>query len=176
MAFKVVVKEVNVENVVKGKSRYSKAVVTYDYQGQTRSQNIMSFANPDVFKTIQDVKPGQTIAIDTTKNAAGFNEWAKVEVVAEDTGGNTDAPTGAKAPTGGKVTGSNYETKEERAAKQVLIVRQSCLAQALVYHANEELSTDDVLKTADIFVDWVFQKDTPSLTDMPDDDLGDVPH
>ena len=171
MALNVVVKEVNVENVVKGKTRYSKAVVTYDFKGETRTQNIMSFANPDVFKKVQALEPGQTIAVELTKNAQGYNEWAKVDVA-------SDEPKDAKAaPTGGKVTGSNYETREERAAKQVLIVRQSCLAQAVAYvvGTKEQVeSNEELLKLADQFVDWVFQK--PDLFDQPNDDLGDVPY
>jgi hypothetical protein len=165
MAFKVKIKDVQVENIVKGKNRYSKATVTYDYNGETRTQNIMSFSNPDVFKKVQDFKAGDEVAIDTTKNDKGYNEWAKVELA-------TKEVANSEPPKGGKVTGSNYETKEERAAKQVLIVRQSCLAQAVAF-CNEGTPVRDVLDHADEFVDWVFQ--SPDLFDQPNDDLGDVP-
>jgi ABC-type tungstate transport system permease subunit len=55
---------------------------------------------------------------------------------------------------------STYETPEERAARQVLIVRQSSLGHALEYTATNKIKDEaEVLALANRFSDWVFQKE-----------------
>lgn len=56
-----------------------------------------------------------------------------------------------------KVAGSNYETKEERAARQRLIVRQSSLSSAIEVYKGADNSIDEILSIADKFTDWVFE-------------------
>ena len=51
---KVTINSVNVEWIAKGKSKYGKAAVQYSYNGEPRTQNIMSFSNPTVFKQVQE--------------------------------------------------------------------------------------------------------------------------
>jgi hypothetical protein len=76
---------------------------------------------------------------------------------------------------GTPVPKSNYETPEERAKKQVYIVKQSSLGSAielLSIGAKTPPTKQDVLALAQEFTDWVFstQEAKPvSLTDMPDD-------
>ena len=154
---KVKILDVNIEHVVKGKSRYSKATVAYSYDGQARTQNIMSFTNPAVFAKVQE-KVGQEVEVTVGKNDAGYNEWRAVEEV------GTAAPVTAAglsslAPT--RVTGSNYETPVERAAKQVYIVKQSSISAAVSLAASnkEKATAAEIIATAQQFVDWVFDKD-----------------
>ncbi len=167
MALRFVVQEVNIEDVKKpGGKGYQKAAVVHTYNGRNQTQNIMSFANPQVFSIVKNLKAGDVIDVDITKNDAGYNQWAKVSR-AED-GDVVTEPT-KTATTGGKVTGSNYETREERAARQVLIVRQSCLAQAVASYGPvvEGTPVDRILERAQQFTFWVFQ--TPDLFDQPND-------
>ena len=77
---RVKILDVNIEHVVKGKSRYSKAAVTYTYNGEARTQNIVSFTNPAIFAKVQE-KVGQEVEITITKNAAGYNEWASMDEI-----------------------------------------------------------------------------------------------
>lgn len=159
MAVKIKLGEVTVENIKKGRNQYSVANVNYSYNGETRSKKILSFANPEVFKLIQEFPTGSELEVEITKNDQGYDQWAKV-VKSGDV---------KPAATGGRVTGSNYETSEERAKRQVLIVRQSCLAQSVAYH-NGGADEDEVLKTAQVFADWVFDTDpAPTLETMMDD-------
>jgi hypothetical protein len=146
------------ENVVKGKSRYTKAVVEYTYNGEPRKQTMMSFSNPGIFKQVQELTPGQEIDVDVIKNDAGFNEWSRITV------GDSAAkatPTGTATSGVTKVTGSNYETRDERAARQVLIVKQSSLAQAIASYGDQvtTMSPDEILERAQTFADWVFSQD-----------------
>jgi len=55
-----------------------------------------------------------------------------------------------------RVTGSTYETPEERAKKQVIIVAQSCLAQAVSYAKDRPDATlDNILDVAEEFEKFV---------------------
>lgn len=155
----VKITSVSIENVVKGKSRYSAATVGYTYQGEPRSQKIMSFVNPGIFKQVSDWVnnvPTDDVNITLTKNSAGYNEWSAIDAGGGSVSEGTAAPSGLT-----KVVGSNYETKEERAYRQVLIVRQSCIAQAVAFlkGTDDAVGTEDVLSAAETFEAWVFRKD-----------------
>lgn len=172
MAFRVKIQEVNIETVTKGKNRWEKASVNYLYQGQARTQTLMSFSNPDVFKTVKTLKAGDEIEIETTKDNNGYNQWSRV------TPASADSPASAKAAPAGKVIGSNYETPEERKLRQLYIIRQSSIANAIEYlskvHKDGEpaWNVNDVLNVAQEFVDFVYgQEDmappNPSLSEIP---------
>lgn len=167
---KVKILDVNVEHVVKGKSRYSKATVAYSYNGEARTQNIMSFSNPDVFAKVQE-KVGQEVEVTVTKNDAGYNQWSALGEVGS---APAAAANTATAGTGGatRVSGSNYETSAERAARQVYIIKQSSLGHAIeLIVANKEKATpEDIVKTAQFFVDWVMGNDN-SLEGLQSDTL-----
>jgi hypothetical protein len=153
------------ENVVKGKSRYTKAVVEYTYNGEPRKQTMMSFSNPGIFKQVQELTPGQEIDVDVIKNEAGFNEWSRITVGDTATPAK-GTPTGAVGAGVTKVTGSNYETATERAARQVLIVKQSSLSAAvssLTPGAKAPLDLDEVIDRAQRMVDWVFAQDAEDV-------------
>jgi hypothetical protein len=75
------------------------------------------------------------------------------------------------------VSGSNYETKEERAARQVLIVKQSSLTNAVATlspGAKAALDANAVIDLAQKYADWVFDKPESDKTGF--DDMGsDIP-
>jgi hypothetical protein len=153
---KVKILDVNVENVVKGKSRYSKAAVTYTYNGEARTQNIMSFTNPAIFKAVQE-KVGQEVEITITKNAAGYNEWASLDELGVAPAASAPSSTPSPTTTGTRVTGSNYETPAERAARQVYIIKQSSLSTAVALAATQEanVTPEQIIEVAQLFTDWV---------------------
>jgi hypothetical protein len=151
MSFKIKVSEVVVETVQSGKNRYQVANVAYTYNGEARTQKIMSFANPDVFKKVQEAKAGEEYDITLTKNDKGYTQWAKMEPA-----GASGAAEGVKQ---GRVLGSNYETSEERKLRQLHIVKQSSLAQAvqtLTPGAKAALDPQAVVALAQTYVDWVY--------------------
>ena len=65
---------------------------------------------------------------------------------------------------GGKVIGSNYETAEERARRQVYIIRQSSLGTA-VELLGSGASVADVINTAKQFEAYVFSKEAEGEVD-----------
>jgi hypothetical protein len=172
MGFRVKIQEINTETVTKGKNRWEKAAVNYLYQGQARTQTLMSFSNPDVFKTVKALKVGDEIEIETTKDANGYNQWSRVVLAAD------EAPASAKTAPAGKVLGSNYETPVERKMRQLYIIRQSSIANAIEYLSKSpgwvdiKWSSADVLHVAQEFVDFVYgQEDmappNPNLAEVP---------
>ena len=161
---KVIFQSVESEHIVKGKSRYTKAVINYLYNGEPRRQTVMSFANPAIFKQVQELEAGTEIEVSTSKNEAGFNEWTRIEVGNKLPGVSAAVPTQTGNSSAGvaRVTGSNYESKEERAARQVLIVKQSSLSNAvesLTPGAKAPLDTKTVLARAQEYVDWIFDSE-----------------
>lgn len=153
------VKEVTLEKVVKGKARYEIAHVTYEFNGEARTFKVFSFKNPQVFKDIQEVEPNETIEVDVTKGADGYNQWTKI------TRGGSQAPASA-AVGSTKTYNSTYETREERATKQVAIAKQSSLDRAIEYFEltqNHEVSREEVVECAQYFTDWVLNNDPSEM-------------
>lgn len=143
------------EKIVKGRNSYNKMVISYSYQGQSKTQQIMSFANPSVYAAVQGFKDGDLLDVEITKNDAGYNTWASVKL-SEGGGGVVQGASLKAAP----AARSTYETPEERAKKQVYIIKQSCLAQAAAYSALRKDGYPDIaehLEIAQQFVDWVLE-------------------
>ena len=145
---------------------YQSIEVTYkNDQGQTQSKKLMSFSNPTVFNHIRDLTKGDALNVTTEKDANGYWQWTGIG------GDNAVSETKQATPaTGGRVTGSNYETKEERAARQVFIIRQSSLSTAVELLGTGSKVTD-VIATAKEFEAYVFSKATgiDALNELEDD-------
>lgn len=158
MSLNVTIQDIVFSLAGNGPRKYKKAEVTYTWQGNNRRQTVMSFSNPDVFKTLEGLKCPANVEVDLTKVAGKdgneYTNWAKITQVV---GGDSVAPSAASKPAG-KVVGSNYETSEERAKRQLMIVRQSSIANALTYHEKDDVrpNIEDVLETAQQFVDFVY--------------------
>lgn len=169
---KIKILDCNIENVVKGKSRYSKATVAYSYNGEARTQSVMSFTNPDVFKKVQECV-GQEVEVTITKNDAGYNTWAAImdvnDIKERPAQEASTAPPVGLAAAATRVTGSNYETPSERAQKQVYIVKQSSITAAIgVANLNKEKATpEEIIESAQKFVNYVFDTDAPNEATIP---------
>jgi hypothetical protein len=150
---------------------YQEIEITYKTEnGQVANKKLMSFSNPSVFNHIKGLAKGEVVNVTTVKNAKGFWDWTGI-------GNEGDAPVAtqskpATAQAGGRVTGSNYETKEERAARQVFIIRQSSLSTA-VELLGQGKSVDEVIATAKQFEAYVFSKDPNPTKEVNFDDLED---
>lgn len=150
-----------------GKGTYGQLTVLYKSNGKVAEKKLMSFSNPAVFKHIEKMTKGESVEVTSVKNANGFWDWtaigqaAEVKQVAQQTTNTT------------RVTGSNYETKEERALRQRYIIRQSSISSAvasLVPGAKSALDVGDVLRLAKQFEDYVFSSDgLAELADLTSD-------
>lgn len=147
-----------------GRTYQSLEVAYKNDQGQTQSKKLVSFTNPEVFKAAKDWQKGATVEVTTMKDANGYWQWTGL-------GGNAQVATETKQATPTtRVTGSNYETKEERAQRQVYIIRQSSISSAVELLKGSTNKAEDIISLAKRFEEYVFAPTVAgSFDDLPDD-------
>ena len=159
-----------------GKGTYGKLTVAYrDDKGKLSEKSILSFTNPAVFKAFEKADLGDEINVKSEKVGDYWN-WTAI-LTGDDVSQASSAPTSGNNPT--RVTGSNYETKEERALKQRYIVKQSSLSAAvsiLTVGAKTPPEVDSVIALADKFVDYVFEEKKLDLSIGIQDINDDIPY
>jgi hypothetical protein len=141
--------------------------------GKVDAKKIMSFSEA-AFKALAGAKQGDLFLIESNKNEkTGYWDWTGVSPQAP---GSVSAVTSDNVKPGFTPTPkSNYETPEERAKKQVYIIRQSSLSAAIAslsVGAKAPLKKEEVAELAQFYVDFVFQEAKPTLTplaEMTDD-------
>lgn len=155
-----------------GRSYQSLEVTYKGGDGKVGNKKLMSFSNPSVFKAAGSWNKGDVVEIVSQKDDQGYWQWTGIGTE----GGAQVAQQPAAAATGGaRVTGSNYETKEERAARQVMIVRQSSLSTAvnsLVVGAKASPSAEVVIayaKELEGYVLGVGKDEDVTFDDFKDD-------
>ena len=126
------------------------------FQDKVEGKKVMPFGNKEVFEVLKNSEKGDLFYIGRTKNADGFWDWDKISEVShsqetynEEVGHKQQTKA---APTASKTT--PWETPEDRARKQIYIIRQSSLTNAvntLVGNVNPE----DVKSTAQNYIDFV---------------------
>lgn len=182
-----------VSTVPTAKGSYQVIELAYknkSFQDKLEGKKVMSFTNKDVFAALQKAQFGDVFEISRVKNDKGFWDWTAAStggsVPAQSTGGTSPMASNnnaASVKTGTVTPKSNYETAEERAARQVLIVRQSSISSAVEFGAYNKLkSAEEILAIAQQFEDYVFgkaaayaeeavetAKSTDFFGDMPDD-------
>src|SRR3990167_5979082 len=137
------------------KGGYNVLEVAFKQDGRVGGKKFMDFAAPGVYNLLETAKAGDIFDVVSEKNAKGYIDWVSVnpgrevaptaaetgqeagKAVTEDSG--APAPAAAKPGYSGKgrVVGSTYETAEERATKQAVIVRQATLNAAIELHRGE---------------------------------------
>ena len=172
----ITILSVDIKTVPTAKGSYQTADVAYknnSFQGKVEGKKVMSFgATKDSFSTLALAQPGESYEVTIVKNDKGYNDWvsmAKAEAGASSPA--VSAPAGGKAPAA--TPRSTYETPEERAQRQVLIVRQSSLSSAvalLTVGAKTAPSAQAVVDIAKQFEDYVFGKQALGpISEMSDD-------
>ena len=126
------------------------------FQDKVEGKKVMPFGNKEVFEVLKNSEKDDVFFIGRTKNADGFWDWDKISAESntsrqvEEVGHPiSKSPISKPASTGG-----NWETAEDRAKKQVYIIRQSSLTNAvntLVGNVNPE----DVKVTAQTYINFV---------------------
>lgn len=172
----ITILSVDIKTVPTTKGSYQTADVAYknnSFQGKVEGKKVMSFgATKDSFSTLALAQPGESYEVTIVKNDKGYNDW--VSMAKAEAGANSpavSAPAGGKAPAA--TPRSTYETPEERAQRQVLIVRQSSLSAAvnlLLAGAKTPPPVENVLAIAKQFEDYVFGKQAPGpISEMEND-------
>jgi len=170
-----------VETKPTAKGSYQQLEVTFKnitFQGKVESKKIMSFGNGQTaFKILSNAQTGQVYDVEVVKNAQGYNDWTSVVL-----GGSTGAAAAgssvggaiSKSPT--TATKTTYETPEERAQRQILIVRQSSVSSAstvLTAGAKSPPKSSDVIALAKEFEAYVFGMEAVETGPTGFDDLPD---
>jgi hypothetical protein len=155
---------------VEEKGKYKMAEVAYKGgDGKVTSKKLMSFNHPEVFKTFADAKQGAVFQVESQKNDKGYWDWISASI-----GG---AVAKASPTTGNASPKSTYETAEERANRQVLIVRQSSLSNAVEFlglNTKKIPSVQEVVEVATFFENYVFGKTSSPSADVMEDLESDI--
>ena len=158
---------INVANqtVPTSKGSYQALEVTYKEVagGKVASRKIMSFVNDSkpAFEALSSASNGEVFTISMVKqpgkDGKDYWVWTNATKGAANATGSTVSPV----PTTGGATQAkgNWETTEERAKKQVYIIRQSSLSTAvaaLSVGSKAAPKDTDILALAKKFEDYVF--------------------
>lgn len=136
-------------------------------RGENKTWKQMSFANPKVYDVLKAAKAGEVYQVTTGKNDKDFTVWSAIE--------KTDSIASTPSKQAATPYKSTYETAEERALKQRLIVRQSALNQAvasLTPGAKAPIEFEKATALAEQYMEWVYEQPTvevPSLLEMEND-------
>lgn len=142
----------NAKTDVENKGKYNMAVVHYDQDGQSKEKKLMSFTFPDVYKTLVNANVGDAYDIKAEKDGKFWN-WVNATPV----GSGSSQSTTSVGATSSTPTRGGWETPQERAIKQVYIIRQSCLSTAATLLAGKGKASDviDVAKQFEAYVHGV---------------------
>ena len=147
------------------KAAYSVFKLDYEADGRVGSRNIMEFSR-DAFKALRDAAVGSFWDVVVEKNGK-YYDWKGVTKADGASAASGEART---APSGG----GNWkgESPEERAAKQVYIIRQSSIASAVALVAasgkKDLMNAQDVITCAEAFENWVLNGKSPELDKEPE--------
>lgn len=140
------IKILSVGPVVK-EGKYFQYQLAYTDKGKDFKRNMVSFDKVP-YEAFKDAKEGEVYDVTIKKDDNGFWKWIEVA--------KADGTAPAKAAGGETGRAGNWETAEERARRQVLIVRQSCLAQAINFlQGKDEIGMTQVQDVAEAFETWV---------------------
>lgn len=176
MNIDIKVLEVSVEN----KGKYNMATVSYKDLGQLRvaEKKLVSFKAKEVYEVIKSAKPGDEFTVTMAKGEQ-YWEWTAIAPrgQAVETPAVSSGTNGKANPT----PKSTYETPEERAKKQVYIVRQSSISAAIdtLKTDKKNPSKEEVVELAQYYEAYVLGKDTvPAVNTEKLPDLGedDIPY
>jgi hypothetical protein len=133
--------------------------------GREKKRQMIEFNSGAAFQKLADSEIGSTWEV-STKPAKDpqYTDWVDATPIAAEE--QEEAPKGPGKAVKAKVAGvaapfkSTYETPEERARKQVYIVRQSSIANAIAYYKDNNAGTvANILALSKEFEAYVFGTD-----------------
>lgn len=170
----VVSVEHNIEIQKKSGGVYPGTRLTYRLDGKIQEQNFHNNSlkyNPNVAESLKVLVSGDVVTIDKIKDG----EFWKVTAITK--GGSVPQPSTPATPTPAASKGT-WETAEERAKKQVMIVRQSSISAAInmfQHKSYDKISIveADIVKVAKFFEAYVLdiEFDDGSVESMSDSEI-----
>lgn len=166
-------------NEVKGKknargSLFNAVALVYRRDGQVKALSFPDWSNKEIYQTLLELKAGETRTV-TAEKVNEFWKWLSISAAGEQAATEASKNTSEQVSSGtaggqagwggsatasgntgrtGKVVGSNYETSEERARRQVMIVRQSSISSAVAMLPEVRLASD-IIAAAEVFEAYV---------------------
>lgn len=131
------------QTVSRGSKSYQTVTVKYLAGGKAMEKKVVSF--DPIYKDVMALKEGQEVEVTSVKEG-DFWKWTEIKSV-------------SSTPATGEVRQkSSFESKEDRDARQLYIIRQSSLSNAINTLKTEKHipSTEDVISLAAVYADWVF--------------------
>jgi len=145
------------------KSKWQELTMTYSAGGKTSAKKFLSF--DPIFNKIKEMEEGEQYDV-TMEKEGEYWKWKEVvKLGAGSSGSAPEAPKQVARP-------STYETPEERAQKQLYIIRQSAINYALDYSKAVKAlkSKEEVTELAQYFISFVLNGDAmQGIIDMEDD-------
>ena len=177
---KIQILNVTITTTPTAKGSYQTADVAYKnltFGNKVEGKKVMSFgATKDSFSVLATAQPNDVYDVNVVKNDKGYNDWVGMTKGDAASGATqqTSAATSGYAPTGNAPAArtSTYETPEERAKKQVYIVRQSSVSSALAAlacGAKSPPKVGEVIEYAKHLEAYVFDLNVgfPDVPDFP---------
>lgn len=168
---------------------YELVEVTYknkSFQDKVESKKHNQYGDKNVFNTLKGAKNGEVYTISRNKDDNGYWQWVGIsegadsspsQPAASNNRAASSAPAANSAPTA--APRSNFESQEERAKKQVYIIKQSSLSTAVSALKTDKKapSAEEVIDYAKQLEAYVFGVDSKVETDakLPEIDEEDVP-
>jgi len=166
------------ETVQGPRGAYNVVEVAYKnltFQGKVESKKLMPFgAGKNTAITMANAKPAEVYDIEVIKNDKGYNDWVKATKGSAHVVATAPAGTASSSAPASATTKGGWETPEERAKKQVYIIRQSSLSTAvaaLTAAGKTVPPVTDVIKYARELESYVFGQDTDSVVGQ---DVGSI--
>ena len=145
MIIEIQVEQVKGPKTIKGKGNkkdYKEVSVVFIQDGNTRTYTARSFVNPNMCKQMLDLEEGETYWVDIQKNESDYWEWREIHEEKPQNAGRSRSRSGGgdsgsssgggpRSTYGGKVTGSNYETPQERGRRQLFMSRGAAIKTVL---------------------------------------------
>lgn len=143
------------------------------FNGKVEAKKLFDFgAQADTFKVLATAKGADVYEVDVVKNTAGYNDWVKATKSSGNAVGttSTDTQVGVQSASGTaqqSSTRGGWETPEERAKKQIYIVRQSSISaavNALSVGVKTAPKANEVIEYARELEAFVFEADKTVAT------------
>lgn len=173
----------SVETKPTAKGSYQQLEVVFKnltYQGKVESKKLMSFgANQGAFSILSTAQQGSQWEVTPVKNQQGYLDWTSVVPSDGAAPAAAAAPSAINSSKAAVSPKSTYETPEERAQRQILIVRQSSVSAAVstLSVGAKVVKPADVIAVAKQYENYVFGVQDPGpsgFEDMPDFDVPTV--
>lgn len=151
--------------------------LAFKKDGKVEGKKLFPAFAKDVCKKLESAKSGETYTV-TAEKEGDFWQWKEVTQ-----GGGSSSQASASASGGSTTSAStkspvkgDWETREERAARQVMIVKQSSLSNAVATLATSKSPADPdaVLALAQRYTDWVLATPTTQPAAAKQDPFADM--